>query len=112
MNRGGIHDGSLSTAAARSLHGDLVSGCAAARSPYRHPRPGGNPRRALLHLPATAPPVIATPPAVNMRIPEAFLFDDVHADYHQPTGTPDRIDYGNLHRVVRLLLRRLDEVEL
>jgi hypothetical protein len=49
--------------------------------------------------------------AVNMKIPVAFLFSDVHADYHQPSDTPDKIDYDKIHRVTRLVLRMLDGLQ-
>ena len=45
--------------------------------------------------------------AVNLKIPVAFLFSDVHADYHQPSDTPDKIDYDKIRRVTRLVLRML-----
>jgi hypothetical protein len=49
--------------------------------------------------------------AVNMKIPVAFLFSDVHADYHQPSDTPDKIDYDKMRRVTRLVLRLLDALQ-
>ncbi|MSR61074.1 MAG: M28 family peptidase [Planctomycetes bacterium] len=49
--------------------------------------------------------------AVNMKIPVAFLFSDVHADYHQPSDTPDKIDYDKICRVTRLVLRMLDGLQ-
>lgn len=45
--------------------------------------------------------------AVNLKIPVAFLFSDVHVDYHQPGDTPDKIDYDKVRRVTRLVLRML-----
>jgi hypothetical protein len=48
---------------------------------------------------------------VQLHIPVAFLFSDVHEDYHQVTDTADKIDYDKLHRVVRLVVRMLDELQ-
>ncbi len=47
----------------------------------------------------------------NLHIPVAFLFSDVHEDYHQPTDTPDKIDVGKLTRVARLVVRVLDDLQ-
>ena len=47
----------------------------------------------------------------NLDIPVAFLFTDVHEDYHKPTDTPDKVDYDKLHRVVRLVVRMIDELQ-
>ena len=47
----------------------------------------------------------------NLGIPVAFLFTDVHEDYHQPTDTPEKIDTDKLRRVVRLVLRLIDELQ-
>jgi hypothetical protein len=49
--------------------------------------------------------------AQNLGIPVAFLFSDVHEDYHQPTDTADKIDYDKMRRVVRLVLRMLDGLQ-
>jgi hypothetical protein len=49
--------------------------------------------------------------AQNLGIPVAFLFADVHADYHEPTDTPDKIDYDKIRRVTRLVLRMLDGLQ-
>jgi len=49
--------------------------------------------------------------ADNLGIPVAFLFSDVHADYHKPTDTPDKIDYDKIRRVTRLVLRMLDSLQ-
>jgi Zn-dependent M28 family amino/carboxypeptidase len=43
----------------------------------------------------------------NLGIPVMFLFSDIHADYHQPTDTPDKIDYDKIRRVARLVVRML-----
>ncbi len=49
--------------------------------------------------------------AQNMQIPVAFLFSDVHEDYHRPTDTPDKIDYDKIRRVTRLVMRMLDGLQ-
>jgi hypothetical protein len=36
-------------------------------------------------------------------IPIIFYFDGVHADYHQPTDTIDKIDFEKMTRVARLV---------
>jgi len=36
-------------------------------------------------------------------IPVIFYFDGVHADYHQPTDTVDKIDFTKMTRVARLV---------
>jgi hypothetical protein len=43
----------------------------------------------------------------NLKIPVAFLFADVHEDYHKPTDTPDKIDFDKIRRVSRLVVRML-----
>ncbi len=43
----------------------------------------------------------------NLKIPVAFLFADVHEDYHKVTDTPDKIDYDKVKRVSRLVVRML-----
>ena len=47
----------------------------------------------------------------NLEIPVAFLFSDVHEDYHKPTDTVEKIDYDKLSRVARLVVRMLDELQ-
>ena len=47
----------------------------------------------------------------NLGIPVAFLFSDVHADYHQPTDTVEKIDYDKISRVTRMVVRMLDELQ-
>jgi hypothetical protein len=42
-----------------------------------------------------------------MKIPVAFLFSDVHEDYHQSTDTIEKIDFDKIRRVSRLVLRAL-----
>ncbi len=49
--------------------------------------------------------------ADQLDIPVAFLFSDVHADYHQETDTADKIDYDKIRRVTRLVLRMLDALQ-
>jgi Zn-dependent M28 family amino/carboxypeptidase len=49
--------------------------------------------------------------AQHLRVPVTFLFADVHADYHKPTDTPDKIDYDKIRRVTRLVLRMLDGLQ-
>jgi len=49
--------------------------------------------------------------AANLGIPVAFLFSDVHEDYHKPTDTADKIDYDKASRVVRLVLGILDGLQ-
>jgi hypothetical protein len=49
--------------------------------------------------------------ADNLHIPVAFLFSDVHADYHKPTDTVDKIDCDKIRRVTRLVLRMLDALQ-
>jgi hypothetical protein len=48
---------------------------------------------------------------MNMGIPVAFLFTDVHEDYHRTTDTADRVDYDKMRRVVRLVVRLLDGLQ-
>lgn len=47
----------------------------------------------------------------ELKIPVAFLFNDIHEDYHKVTDTADKIDYDKIRRVVRLLLRMLDGLQ-
>jgi hypothetical protein len=49
--------------------------------------------------------------AVNLGIPVAFLFSDVHEDYHQPGDDAEKLDYDKVSRVVRLVLRMLDGLQ-
>ncbi len=49
--------------------------------------------------------------AKNLKIPVAFLFSDVHEDYHKPTDTPEKIDCDKLSRVARLVVRILDDLQ-
>ena len=47
----------------------------------------------------------------NLHVPVAFLFSDIHEDYHRPTDTPDKIDYDKIARVSRLVVRLLDGLQ-
>jgi len=47
----------------------------------------------------------------NLGIPVAFLFSDVHEDYHQPTDTVEKIDFDKIRRVTRLVLRMMDGLQ-
>ena len=49
--------------------------------------------------------------ARNLGIPVAFLFSDVHDDYHRPTDTVEKIDYDKIRRVVRVVMRMLDGLQ-
>lgn len=48
---------------------------------------------------------------VNLKIPVAFLFADVHEDYHEETDHADKLDYDKVRRTVRLVLRMLDALQ-
>lgn len=47
--------------------------------------------------------------AVN-GIPIAFWFDGVHEDYHQPSDTPDKIDYAKMEKVTRTIFLTMWEL--
>lgn len=47
--------------------------------------------------------------AVN-GIPIAFWFDGVHADYHQPGDTADKIDYNKMEKITRTIFLTLWEL--
>lgn len=49
--------------------------------------------------------------ARNLGIPVAFLFSDVHDDYHRPTDTVEKVDCDKVRRVVRLVMRMLDGLQ-
>lgn len=49
--------------------------------------------------------------AVNLKIPVAFLFADVHEDYHEETDEADKIEYDKMRRIVRLVVRLLDALQ-
>jgi len=48
----------------------------------------------------------------NLDIPVAFLFCDVHEDYHQVTDTPDKIDYDKMRRICRLVMRMVEALQI
>lgn len=48
----------------------------------------------------------------NMGLPVAFLFCDVHEDYHKPTDTPDKINYDKMRRICRLVVRMLEALQI
>ena len=47
----------------------------------------------------------------NLEIPVTFLSAGEHEDYHQPTDTPDKIEYAKMRRIVRLVVRMLDGMQ-
>ncbi len=47
----------------------------------------------------------------ELGIPVAFLFADVHEDYHQPGDDAEKIDCDKIARVARLLVRLLDAMQ-
>jgi hypothetical protein len=47
----------------------------------------------------------------NLKIPVVFLSTGEHPDYHKPTDTAEKIDYEKMSRVVRLVVRLLDELQ-
>ena len=49
--------------------------------------------------------------ASNLKIPVAFLFSDIHEDYHQPGDTADKVDCDKVRRVSRVILRMLDGLQ-
>jgi hypothetical protein len=49
--------------------------------------------------------------AQNLGIPVAFLFADIHEDYHLPGDDAEKIDCDKIRRVVRLLVRMLDGLQ-
>ena len=48
----------------------------------------------------------------NLGIPVAFLFSDVHEDYHKTTDTADKIDLDKMRRVTRLVVRMLHDLQV
>ncbi|MEL6713131.1 MAG: M28 family peptidase [Planctomycetota bacterium] len=48
----------------------------------------------------------------HMGLPVAFLFCDVHEDYHKPSDTPEKIDYDKMRRICRLVVRMLDALQI
>jgi hypothetical protein len=49
--------------------------------------------------------------AENLKIPVAFLFSDVHEDYHEPGDDPEKIDYDKVRRVARVIVRMIFELQ-
>jgi Zn-dependent M28 family amino/carboxypeptidase len=49
--------------------------------------------------------------AVNLGIPVAFLFSQIHEDYHQPGDDAEKIDCDKIRRVSRLVVRMLDGLQ-
>jgi hypothetical protein len=47
----------------------------------------------------------------RLGIPVVFLFAGVHADYHQPSDKPEKIDGDKVRRVARVVLRMLNELQ-
>jgi Zn-dependent M28 family amino/carboxypeptidase len=47
----------------------------------------------------------------KLGIPVAFLFSDVHPDYHEPTDDVEKIDGDKLRRVARLVVKTLVELQ-
>jgi hypothetical protein len=47
----------------------------------------------------------------NLEIPVTFLSTGEHPDYHRPTDTYEKIDYEKMSRIVRLVVRLLDNVQ-
>jgi hypothetical protein len=45
------------------------------------------------------------------HVPALFLCTAVHADYHQPTDTPDRVDYEQTARMLRLVVELVQGLE-
>ena len=48
----------------------------------------------------------------HMGLPVAFLFCDVHEDYHKATDTPDKIDYDKMRRICRLVMKMLEALQI
>ncbi|QDV06002.1 Aminopeptidase S [Planctomycetes bacterium Poly30] len=48
----------------------------------------------------------------HMGLPVAFLFCDVHEDYHRPTDTPDKINYDKMRRICRLVVKMLEALQI
>jgi hypothetical protein len=47
----------------------------------------------------------------RLNIPVTFLFGNVHEDYHKPSDKVEKLDGDKARRVVRLVLRILDELQ-
>ncbi|MEM9379239.1 MAG: M28 family peptidase [Planctomycetota bacterium] len=48
----------------------------------------------------------------NLGIPVAFLFCDVHEDYHETTDTTEKIDFDKMRRICRLVVRMLEALQI
>ena len=48
---------------------------------------------------------------LNLSLPIALLFSDVHIDTHRPTDTPEKVDCDKVARVARLVVRMLEELQ-
>ncbi len=49
-------------------------------------------------------PTISDAAVLGTRLPTLLLSSALHEDHHQPTDTPEKIDYGQIERAVRLVL--------
>lgn len=47
----------------------------------------------------------------HLGIPVAFLFSDVHDDYHQRSDTVEKIDFNKIKRISSMVVRMLDELQ-
>ncbi|MBL8843628.1 MAG: M28 family peptidase [Planctomycetes bacterium] len=47
----------------------------------------------------------------RLGIPVTFLFADLHEDYHRVTDDPEKIDCDKIARVVRLVMRMIEELQ-
>jgi putative aminopeptidase FrvX len=45
------------------------------------------------------------------HVPTVFFSTAVHPDYHQPTDTPERVDYGQVERALKVVLELIERVE-
>jgi hypothetical protein len=45
------------------------------------------------------------------HVPTLFLCTTVHEDYHQPTDTPERVDYEQTERALRLVIALVEAME-
>lgn len=50
--------------------------------------------------------------ASKLKLPVAFLFSDVHEDYHKPSDDPEKIDYDKIRRVARTVFRMIDGLQV
>lgn len=49
-------------------------------------------------------------PFLKQRIPVLFLFTGFHPDYHQTTDTADKINFGKLEKIIKLIYEMVWEV--